>query len=331
MSDVKEDVILFDKYILENELNNDMNKIYEINKNLKFSLLPYEYKKENQKYYADIQNKQEHYIGVLTTRFAKDLFGYISLNKGDEYLGQISEDEKHGFGVYKFKSDNKDNKDGQDIYIGHFSKNTIEGEGIYINELQLEKKIFSLNVIKCTCHMGFFEDGKFIKGKIYSIDNNFEKLEFQEDEKTEKDLLLKGEEKEIINFEKKNNIYIYNKGIMKEKRLIKGFVISVKGNDKNNKIENSFSYTIKNNLQYEYEYLDDEKTKELLKDYKNSNYYKYKENIQALLESIDEIIDKLKNNFDYGRELNFNDFKGYFGEKYSFFMNEFSFNKIINS
>jgi hypothetical protein len=313
MSDSKDDVISFDKYILENELNNDMNKIYEIKENLKFSLLPSKHKKnENQKYYVDIQNKKEHYIGVLTTKFEKDLFGYISLNKGDEYLGQISGEVKHGFGVYKFKSDNKD---GQDIYIGHFSKNSIDGEGIYINELQLEIKNKSLNVIKCTCHMGLFKDGKFIKGKIYTIDNNFEKLVFQEDENKEKDLLLKGEEKEIINFQKKNDIYVYNKGIMKEKRLIRGSVISVKENDE---IKNSFSYKLKNNLLYEYEYLNDEKTKELLKDYKNSNYNKYKYAIQSLLKSIDEMIDNLKKNFDYGRELNFDNFKDYFAEKYNF-------------
>ena len=335
MSNENDENIFFDKYVLEKELQNDMKKICKIKENLSFALLLKKYDKNNNiKYYADVKNKNEHYIGVLTKNFKKELFGYILLKNGDEYLGQLKEEKKEGFGVYKYISDKND---GQDIYIGHFSNDVINGEGIYINIIQSEIKDNSLLLITCNCHIGLFKDGKFIKGKTYMKDKECEKIEFQEDEETELEILLKSQKKEIINYEKKNNIYIYNKGIMQEKRLIEGFVITVKEKKKdkdkekdkdkdkeNYEFENKFKYNIQDDLQYKYEYLEDEKkTEELLTEFKNSNYKNYKDIIQNLLKSIDEMIDRIKKDFDYGRSLNFENFEDNFVEDYKILIDKY--------
>ena len=312
MSDILDDDISFDKYKLENELEKNKEKIYKIKENVIFSLLPNKTKnKKDKKYFVDIKNKKQHYIGILTTHFKKELFGYILLYQGDEYLGQFLNENKNGFGVYKYKPD----KNGQDIYIGNFSNNIMSGEGIYINIQQSEIKDDILILTKYNCHIGLFENGRFIKGKIYAFDNDNEKLEFQDEEEKDKEIILNNREKEVINYEKKNNIYIYNKGIMQDKRLTHGIVISFNENDE---IENKFSYKLKDCLQYKYEYLNDEKKeKEMIKVFKKKNYIEYKRNIQELLNKIDQIINHMKNDFNYARSLDISQFNNFFSDNYN--------------
>ena len=302
----KDEEIIFDKFILEKILDIEKKDICKFNDNLIFSLVPKKEKQEykhNEKYFANIKNKNEHYIGVLTSNFKKQLFGYILFYQGDEYLGQLLNEEKNGFGIYKFKKENNE----KDIYIGYFSKNIINGEGIYIN-------IFKKDIY--TCNIGKFDNGQFIKGKIYKVNNNIEKLEFKDEENDNDD---KGE-KEVIHFEKKNDINLYSKGIMKDKRLEKGMAIHI--ND-NGEVRNKFSFKLKNDLQYDFEYLNDEKKEKILTDeFNKSNFVKYRETVKDIFGQIENMIDKIKNNFDYAKNLNTgDDFKNYFSDKLNILMN----------
>ena len=297
--------IIFDKFILEKILDIEKKDICKFNDNLIFSLVPKKEKQEykhNEKYFANIKNKNEHYIGVLTSNFKKELFGYILFYQGDEYLGQLLNEEKNGFGIYKFK-ENKNNE--KDIYIGYFSKNIINGEGIYIN---ISKKD------KYTCNIGKFYNGQFIKGKIYKVNDNIEKLDFKDEYNDDKG------EKQVIHIEKKNDINLYSKGIMKDKRLEKGNVIHIKDNGE---VRNKFSFQLKNDLQYDFQYLFDETKENMLSDeFNKSNFVKYRKTVEGIFCKIENMIDKIKNNFDYAKTLNMgDDFKDYFSDTLNILMN----------
>ena len=303
--------ISFNKYKLENELNKNKDKEYKINDNAIFSYLPEILKCENnEKYFANIKNSNEHYIGVLTSSFNKELFGYILINQGDEYLGQILKEKKNGFGIYKF---NNQNEKERDIFIGNFTDNDINGEGIYLNILDSNN---SPELNKYNCFIGLFEKGIFKKGKIYTVNNGQEKLEFKDDEKEE----THQEEKVVINLERNNNINLYKKGINKNKILQEGDAIYFKDNDE---IENKFTFKLNDNLQYDFKYLDDEaKEKQLIEEFKKSNFLKYKKTIQNIFTNIGEMINNMNNNFKYAKNLIIEDnFKKTFNDDYNLLIN----------
>jgi hypothetical protein len=303
--------ISFNKYKLENELNKNKDQEYKINDNAIFSYLPEILKCENnEKYFANIKNSNEHYIGVLTSSFNKELFGYILINQGDEYLGQILKEKKNGFGIYKF---NNQNEKERDIFIGNFTDNDINGEGIYLNILDSNN---SPELNKYNCFIGLFEKGIFKKGKIYTVNNGQEKLEFKDDEKEE----THQEEKVVINLERNNNINLYKKGINKNKILQEGDAIYFKDNDE---IENKFTFKLNDNLQYDFKYLDDEaKEKQLIEEFKKSNFLKYKKTIQNIFTNIGEMINNMNNNFKYAKNLIIEDnFKKTFNDDYNLLIN----------
>ena len=303
--------ISFNKYKLENELNKNKAQEYKINDNAIFSYLPEILKCENnEKYFANIKNSNEHYIGVLTSSFNKELFGYILINQGDEYLGQILKEKKNGFGIYKF---NNQNEKERDIFIGNFTDNDINGEGIYLNILDSNN---SPELNKYNCFIGLFEKGIFKKGKIYTVNNGQEKLEFKDDEKEE----THQEEKVVINLERNNNINLYKKGINKNKILQEGDAIYFKDNDE---IENKFTFKLNDNLQYDFKYLDDEaKEKQLIEEFKKSNFLKYKKTIQNIFTNIGEMINNMNNNFKYAKNLIIEDnFKKTFNDDYNLLIN----------
>ena len=303
--------ISFNKYKLENELNKHKDQEYKINDNAIFSYLPEILKCENnEKYFANIKNSNEHYIGVLTSSFNKELFGYILINQGDEYLGQILKEKKNGFGIYKF---NNQNEKERDIFIGNFTDNDINGEGIYLNILDSNN---SPELNKYNCFIGLFEKGIFKKGKIYTVNNGQEKLEFKDDEKEE----THQEEKVVINLERNNNINLYKKGINKNKILQEGDAIYFKDNDE---IENKFTFKLNDNLQYDFKYLDDEaKEKQLIEEFKKSNFLKYKKTIQNIFTNIGEMINNMNNNFKYAKNLIIEDnFKKTFNDDYNLLIN----------
>ena len=301
MTEENDEKVSFDIFILRNDLYVLKKDLCKFNDNITFSLVPEKIQKYHKEtYFVDIKNTKEHYIGVLTSDFKKELFGYILFNQGDEYLGQILNEKKNGFGIYIFNG--KKNK-CKDIYIGNFSDNNIKGEGIYIEILNIDDKTKQL--AKYNCDIGIFENGKFKKGKIYTVNNNIEKLEFK---------------KEVVNIEKKDNLYFYSKAILKDNRLSKGDAIHIKDNGD---IENKFSFKLKSDLQYDFKYLNDEKIEKMLLDeFNKSNFVKYRKIIQDIFNQIEYMIDNMKKTFDYAKGLNMGeDFKEYFSDNIDLLMN----------
>ena len=315
MTEENDEKVSFDIFILRNDLYVLKKDLCKFNDNITFSLVPEKIQKYHKEtYFVDIKNTKEHYIGVLTSDFKKELFGYILFNQGDEYLGQILNEKKNGFGIYIFNG--KENK-CKDIYIGNFSDNNIKGEGIYIEILNIDDKTKQL--AEYNCDIGIFENGKFKKGKIYTVNNNIEKLEFKDDIDVEKKKSVINE-KEVVNIEKKDNLYFYSKAILKDNRLNKGDAIHIKDNGD---IENKFSFKLKSDLQYDFKYLNDEKIEKMLLDeFNKSNFVKYRKIIQDIFNQIEYMIDNMKKTFDYAKGLNMGeDFKEYFSDNIDLLMN----------
>lgn len=130
---------------------------------------------------------------------------------------------------------------------------------------------------------------------------------------------MTGKEKKLSILKKKNNIYIYSKGLNKDKRLIEGNVIYIKDNDK---IVNKFSFKLNNSLQYDFKYLDDEKKeKELLKEFQDFNFSKYNIFVQTLFYKIEEIFNNIKiDKFDT-KLIQGGNFKNYFSENLNSLIN----------
>ena len=299
------DIIKFDINQIKNWLNNNQNqKILKFrDKNSKFFILPESSKYKNkEQYLADISNNNYHYIGILTEKLKKELFGYILFAQKDEYLGQISNEAKNGFGIYKFNN----LKEGTDIYIGDFVRNQIKGRGIYIHTSQ--SLSYTPKPVEYICSIGNFENGQFKNGIIYTFDENFQKLEFKKDEKEG----LDKEENEVFSIERKGNIYAINKGIMKDNKLIEGIIISIKDNKD---IENKFYFKLKEDSDYEFNYLDDEdREKELIEEFNKSNFINFKKEIIVdAIKKINEIILEMKNDFIKTIEIE-DKFKEYFSE-----------------
>ena len=271
---------------------------------------------QNQNYYVSIKSKnynnKEEYIGVLTDDFEKNVFGYILFNQGDEYLGQISEEKKQGFGIYKF---NSDTKNGKNIYIGNFSENKINGNGILIN---ITNYIPKTNFNKYICYIGTFEDGHFKKGKIYLYENGSDQLKLKNDEDLKNN--INGEK--IIKFERKENKTLYTEGTIKDNQLIEGFILDI---NNEGSIENQFLYKMNEEKQYNYEYFDDEdKIKEVVKEFNELHFNQYNTNIQEMFRKSENLFGKIKEEpFKYDKDLiNEDIFKRNFDNYFKLLLNE---------
>jgi len=291
--------------------------IKQLNKNIHFIPLYYSYNNDQyQNYLVSIKSKNDNnkneYIGVLTDDLKKNIFGYISFNQGDEYLGQIFENIKHGFGIYKF---NSDSKNGKNIYIGNFSENKINGNGIFINTINyIPKYIFN----KYICHIGIFEDGHFKKGKIYLYDNGSEQLKLKNDE----DLKNNINEEKVIKFERKDNKTIFTEGTMKDNQLIEGFILDI-NND--GSVENQFFYKLNEEKQYNYEYFDDEvKIKEVIKEFNELHFNQYNNNIQEMVRKSENLFEKIKEEVfqNYKDLIDEEKFKSNFDSYFNLLLNE---------
>ena len=301
--------LLFDKNEIDKKIE---NKNYRHNEAIIFDFIDKKMKtRENQKYFVKIKQGNELYMGVLTEDFKKELFGYSLFKGGDEYLGEILEEKKHGFGIYNFKKEN----DIQDLYIGHFEDNIINGEGIYINILNEEKpknKRSKYKLYKYNCYIGEFEKGKFKKGKIYIFNQDFEKLTFQNEEGQEQD------SNEEFSIEKHKNFILVSKYIKKNGIISDGFIINIKDKDE---IETQFSFKIKEDSNYIYDYLNDEIEKELLEKFnKYKNFKIYNEKIPELFNEMIKNIDFFQSNLMFAKSRAIKkDYELYFYDKYGKF------------
>lgn len=311
MENINNDNIEIDLSQLDQNINDSKDNIYKKDENYFAFINDSNKKDKNEKYFVNILNNNEQYIGVLTDKLKKELFGFTSFSQGDEYLGEISNEKKNGFGIYVFKSNKKDN---EEMFIGNFENNKINGEGINIKILEKIKEgkgFHSVKLIKYICHIGLFENGIFKKGKIYIVDNNSEKI------------IQNGENKnsngnEVFNIEKKdkNNICI-NKGKMKDGKLIDGFII----NFIEDKIENKFYFKLKDNSEYYFKDLNDElKEKEIIEEY--NKIKEYRKNIQNIFSEYRNMIYRIKLVFQYAQGIKIDkDFKETFLKYYNVIFN----------
>ena len=305
--------IIFDSEEIDQCIKNSQNNIYIKDKNTALCFISEKVKKEkNQKYFVNIKRDKEHYIGVLTDNFKRDLFGFISFNNGDEYYGDISNEMKNGFGIYLY---NMQKEGPQKIYIGNFTNNAINGEGIYIDILEKKKsgKKDDIELIRYNCYIGQFIKGKFIKGKKYTyIKDNFEKLLIQsEDGKAF-----------IIETQNQNNNISVSKGIMKNGEFINGIIINmIKDN-----IVLKLSFTKKDGTNCEFKTLNNtEEENKIIEEFNNykQNYTEYNKTMQQYInDDILWLIGRYKSNIYYasscGIENNIK--KSFINEKYNFLL-----------
>ena len=174
--------------INKNKINFDMLKIFSLIKkngsyreeNCLFELYK-GYHPENleeddddlPKYLVDIKSEECIYLGVLSNKLRKELYGYSLFNNGDEYFGKWNKDKKDAYGIYYFKE--KEDSQERQIYIGEFSNNIKQGEGVYLKIKNFEKEnqgrpdefIFAF---------GKFTQDNFKEGIIYAFEDGKEKI-----------------------------------------------------------------------------------------------------------------------------------------------------------
>ena len=286
----------FDSTEIDQGINDNKSKIYKKDEKTTFCFIKEtNKKKDNLKYFVNINRDKEQYIGILTDNFKKDLFGYSLLNNGDEYFGEISNEKKDGFGIYIFKMQNNGQ---QNIYIGHFSNDKIQGEGIYINALKTAKiKINNqdaIELIKYNCYSGQFENDILKTGNFYTYnkEDDFEKL-----------FIPNGDDKAFIVETLKKDISV-SKGTMKNGKIINGIMINITKSD--DKIKNKFYFKTRDESKYEFEHLDNpEKENEIIREYEiyKENYSKYNKTAQECVDKIFTLINNYKSNIQFANSF----------------------------
>ena len=304
MEDNKIEDISFDKSEIDEQLTK--NEIFHKDDDNIFSLIDESIEKQkDEKYFVHIKRNKEEYLGILTENFKKEKFGYSLINQGDEYLGEISDEKKNGFGIYQFNFLNEKNK--KDIYIGNFTENRIDGKGIYINILESTDKSNkgdSSNLLNYNCYIGIFENGEFKKGKIYIVDKEIEKL------------IIENEENRCFIVEKNNNEYYVCDGTLINDKLNTTEIINIK-DDK----EKEEQFILKeNNDGKKKENEKKNKSKEIYDKFKNLNFKKYKESLQAIVSKIQNLFNEIKSSFKTAKTLD-KKFQNEFNEEFNFLIN----------
>ena len=263
------------------------------------------------KYITKIKINGMEYIGILSKNFKKEIFGYNIFDNNDEYFGEWNEDKKDGFGIYYFNDDEKENSPIKQLYLGEFKNNVKSGEGIYfrIKKFDEEKKDDISIPIDFNLAIGNFYNDSFTKGIIISVNNGKIKV-YKEKIKEGK----KNDDNAEV-YEDDNKIFV---GIIKENIMIEGRIIIMKEGEKEvgyyfSKKENNLEGNI--NFDYNKGERNDEKFIKKLK-HLNNNL-----NIESFLEIYEKVIKirescKDSDNFDYIKNLNFDDVKQELKEHY---------------
>ena len=227
-SELKFDILKIDSTIKKNSTYEEEDNKFEF-----FS----EYNPENEseqdqkidypKYISKIKFNSFEYIGILSKNLKKEVHGYNFFDNGDEYFGQWNKDKKEGYGIYFYKED-EDQKSSaiKQIYIGEFKNNVKSGEGIYfkIINFEEEKRDDILVPNDFNLAIGQFEDDKFIKGLIYSMNEGKKKIYKGKMNKEGK----KNDDNAEI-YEDDNKIFC---GIVTENVMVEGRIVIMKDGEK---------------------------------------------------------------------------------------------------
>jgi len=275
----------------------------------KFELIPNLTKEEIQKkdkdnseypkYFCTITTKDFDYIGILSNQLKRDKYGYSKMDNGDEFLGEYKNEIRDGFGIYKYFTE-KDEENIQEIYIGNYTNNKKQGEGMYLkisksikNELNKNNILINYNI-----GIGIFEEDIIKYGKIYSSKEGINMLyQGKLNEKGEP------EDDDGLIIEEGNKIF---KGKISNGDMIEGRNIVI--NEKFEKI-NCYYFRKKEN-KYDFDYATKEEIDEdcikKIKEYPIQNYGK---EIQNIFNEINWAFNKFKN-YDTAIKVDFeNDIK----------------------
>ena len=319
MSSQKEELSLsnkettFDTYEIDYRIFNDGKYIQKDSKEKeiinKFELIPNLTKEEIQKkdkdnseypkYFCTITTKDFDYIGILSNQLKRDKYGYSKMDNGDEFLGEYKNEIRDGFGIYKYFTE-KDEENIQEIYIGNYTNNKKQGEGMYLKISKSIKNELNKNniLINYNSGIGFFEEDIIKYGKIYSSKEGIDMLyQGKLNEKGEP------EDDDGLIIEEGNKIF---KGKISNVDMVEGRNIVI--NEKYEKI-NCYYFRKKEN-KYDFDYSTKEEIDEdcikKIKEYPIQNYGK---EIQNIFNEINWAFNKFKN-YDTAIKVDFeNDIK----------------------
>ena len=303
-SELKFDILKIDSTIKKNSTYEEEDNKFEF-----FS----EYNPENEseqdqkidypKYISKIKFNSFEYIGILSKNLKKEVHGYNFFDNGDEYFGQWNKDKKEGYGIYFYKED-EDQKSSaiKQIYIGEFKNNVKSGEGIYfkIINFEEEKRDDILVPNDFNLAIGQFEDDKFIKGLIYSMNEGKKKIYKGKMNKEGK----KNDDNAEI-YEDDNKIFY---GKVKENMMMEGRIIIMKDGKK----ETGYYFTKKGNnsidsdVDFDYDKEEKKDNKYIRKVNELNNTFD-NERIQDLFVNVMKIRENAnaKDNFEYMKQLNY--------------------------
>ena len=188
MNAPKEEETFFDAFEIDNQIikngeyiQTEKGKSAKIKNKFKFlkGLTQEELNKKDQnsdfpKYFVQIKTKQFKYTGILTNQLKRVVYGYSFMENEDEYFGEYKNENRDGFGIYKFRP----NEEEKDIYIGEYKNNRKTGNGIYLKIFKVVENDSPAEtiLINFNCGIGEFQDDIFTNGKIFSVQNDIETL-----------------------------------------------------------------------------------------------------------------------------------------------------------
>ena len=306
-SSPSEKEISFDTYEIDYKIFKDgefiqkiKSKSFPINK---FKLIPgltqeiLQKKDENSnypKYFSIISTDNFDYIGILSNQLKREKYGFSRMDNNDEFLGEYNNDLKHGFGIYKYYNDKKD-EGIEEIYVGEYNNNKKIGKGMHlkINKYIKEDLNGNINLINFSSCFGLFEDDVFKKGKIFSSKDGIDMLYIGKLNE-----VGEPEDDDAIIFEEGNKIF---RGKMSKGDTIEGRNIFV--NEKYEKIKAYYFRKIEGKYDFDYT-TKEEVDEECIKKLKENPVKNYGKQIKNIFEEINNAFNKFKD-YDIAIKIDF--------------------------
>ena len=121
-----------------NTLEVDKEKVLaEIEKNEQYEdnglfLKKYETDSDAIQFLTTISKPNSSFIGILNEKFEREGYGLNNFENGDQYLGNFSRDQRNGNGIYFWAPEQKGKVQLSECYYGFWENNQKEKNGIYL-------------------------------------------------------------------------------------------------------------------------------------------------------------------------------------------------------
>ena len=301
-NEIKFDVLKIDSSIKKDSTYKEGDNIFQFCSEYDNNQNEEDQKIDIPKYIAKIKTSSFEYLGILSKNLKKENYGYNHFDNGDEYFGQWNKDKKEGYGIYFFSEQETPDLIKQ-IYIGEFKNNVKSGEGIYFNISKFKEEKNENNILiplDFNLVIGNFSEDNFIKGIIFSMDNEKRKIYKGKMNKEGK----KNDDKAEI-YEDNNKVFY---GIVKDNVMMEGRIIIMNEGKK----ETGYYFTRKGNnsidtdIDFDYDRGEKMDDKYIRKLNEFNNIFDY-ERIQELFENVMKIREKVNatDNFEYMKNLNY--------------------------